>query len=410
MKRVGVVASHPVQYQAPWYRALAERCRLEVLYCHRQDAAGQAAAGFGEGFEWDTPLLDGYSFRWLRNVAREPSVDRFSGCDTPEIRQALADGGFDACIVNGWYLKSYLQAFHACRRLGIPVLSRGDSQLGGPRSSLTRAAKYLPYRWLLSRIDGHLYVGAANRVYLEHYGVEPCRLFFVPHFVDTTWFNAESAAARRDGRAAALRTRLGLREGAEVALFAGKLIEKKRPADFVAGVSRLASAGRSVQGVLVGSGALEAELRALARSLDAPVVFAGFRNQSEMPSCYALADVLVLPSDGRETWGLVANEALACGVSVVLSAAVGSARDLADGDRAGFAYPCGDVPRLAETIAAALDARRRAPEATQDAISHTLERFSQERAVSGTLEALEAVAVMGRPARRSRAVEAGGRS
>jgi hypothetical protein len=42
--KVAVVASHPIQYQAPWFAALARAVDLEVLFCHRQDAAGQAAA------------------------------------------------------------------------------------------------------------------------------------------------------------------------------------------------------------------------------------------------------------------------------------------------------------------------------------------------------------------------------
>ena len=31
----------------------------------------------------------------------------------------------------------------------------------------------------------------------------------------------------------------------------------------------------------------------------------GFLNQTEMPAAYAAADMLVLPSTGRETWNLV---------------------------------------------------------------------------------------------------------
>lgn len=58
--RLAVVVSHPIQYYVPWYRARARVSDLEVFFCHRQDAADQAAAGFGVEFEWDLPLLDGY--------------------------------------------------------------------------------------------------------------------------------------------------------------------------------------------------------------------------------------------------------------------------------------------------------------------------------------------------------------
>src|SRR5436190_2131419 len=179
-----MVASHPVQYQTPWFRALAAAVDLTVFFCHQQSRADQAKAGFDTPFDWDVPLLDGYRSVWLRNVAADAGVDRWSGCDTPEIAYELAGRRFDACIINGWYLKSYVQALRASRRHRIPVLVRGDSQLVTPRPMLTRVAKALPYRWLLQRIDGHLYVGQRNAEYLRHYGVSPERLFFAPHFVD----------------------------------------------------------------------------------------------------------------------------------------------------------------------------------------------------------------------------------
>ena len=133
MHRLAIVTSHPIQYQAPWFRALAQVTDLDVFFCHRQDAAGQAEAGFGVAFDWDVPLLDGYRYHWLTNRSRRPDVSSLFGCDTPEIAGVIRDGGFDACLVCGWYLKSYLQAIQGCWRCGVPVLLRGDSQLGTVR-------------------------------------------------------------------------------------------------------------------------------------------------------------------------------------------------------------------------------------------------------------------------------------
>jgi len=54
----------------------------------------------------------------------------------------------------------------------------------------------------------------------------------------------------------------------------------------------------------------------------------GFVNQTGLGQVYAIADCLVLPSDSAETWGLVVNEALATGLPVVVSDAVGCVPDL----------------------------------------------------------------------------------
>ena len=301
--RLAIVASHPIQYQAPWYRALSTRCDLTVFFCHEQDASGQTGAGYSEGFEWDVPLLDGYKSAWLRNVSPHPGVFTFSGCDTPEVRQRLSDGRFDCCLVSGWYLKSYLQAIFACRRQRIPVLLRGDSQLTTARGLLKRAAKAVAYRVLLNAVDGHLYVGESNRDYLRHYGVADERLFYVPHIVDDAWFGARAAVARQDGSAARLRQELGVADDATtVALFVGRLVASKRPLDFVEAVSQVGRA-RKIVGVIAGSGPLESQLRERIAALNAPVRLAGFVNQSRLPALYAASQMLVLPSDASETLG-----------------------------------------------------------------------------------------------------------
>src|SRR5262249_15662565 len=158
--------------------------------------------------------------------------------------------------------------------------------------------------------DAHLYVGVANREYLKHYGVEDDRLFFTPHFVDNAFFESRAAQARSNGDHESVRRQLGIPSDAIVFPFPGKLIAKKRPAELVRALS-LARAPRSdLWALLIGSGPLQGELERLSVELDAPVRFAGFQNQTELPRYFAAADVLVLPSDARETWGLVVNEAM----------------------------------------------------------------------------------------------------
>ena len=53
------------------------------------------------------------------------------------------------------------------------------------------------------------------------------------------------------------------------------------------------------------------------------VYFFGFKNRYEVPDYYAIADVLILPSD-QETWGIVVNEALCFGLPVIVSDQVGA--------------------------------------------------------------------------------------
>ena len=185
--RIGILASHPVQYQVPWFRALAKVCDVHVYFAHRLSEAEQGV-GFGQAFAWDMDLLSGYSYSFLNNVASHPCVSRYNGCDTPEVYSIVEDGYFDAFIVMGWYLKCYRQAMAACRKNRIPVLVRGDSQLETPRPLLKRLALEVRQRWLLAKFSRFLSVGKRHSGYLQHFGVPPEKIFFAPHCIDNQWF------------------------------------------------------------------------------------------------------------------------------------------------------------------------------------------------------------------------------
>jgi len=339
---LAVVASHPIQYHAPLYRELARRLDLTVFFAHRATPADQAKAGFGVKFEWDNDLLTGFDYAFLNNVARHAGIDRFGGCDTPDIATKLVEGRVDAVLVQGWHLKSYLQAAFAAKRLRLPVLARGDSHLHTPRSIV----KTVIYRPFLRLFDAGLYAGRRSREYWMHYGYPEARLFFSPHCVDADWFRAGATVAAR----AALRARLGFAADTKVILFVGKIVPFKRPLDLIAAALQLTQTMGNVAVLVAGSGELEREMASAAQRGGLQFHHLGFCNQTEMPAVYATADILVLPSDGNETWGLVANEALACGRPIIVSDAAGCAPDLAADGTVGRIFPVGDVAALAGAI------------------------------------------------------------
>jgi glycosyltransferase involved in cell wall biosynthesis len=377
--RIGFLVSHPIQYYAPIFRALAKRCDLTVFFAHRQTAAGQARAGYGVTFEWDVDLLSGYDSRFLANVARQPSTDVFAGCDTPGIAQEIEHGGFDAFLVPGWGLKSYLQAARACRRARVPVLVRGDSQLASQRGGALRMAKALVFPLFLRRFDGFLYVGQRNREYLRHYGVRPDRMFFSPHCIDNDAFRAGSEAARlKAPRDRGDRARL---------LFVGKLVDSKRPFDLLQAASLVRGRGGGVEVAFAGAGEAEDKVRQAAASSGVPAVFHGFVNQSGLPAVYASADLIVAPS--VETWGLVVNEAMACGLPAVVSDAVGCGPDLVEEGLTGAIFPLGDTAGFARAIerVLALD-----PARSRAAIAERMAVYSPERTAEGIIDAAAAFA------------------
>jgi glycosyltransferase involved in cell wall biosynthesis len=381
--------THPVQYYAPWFRYITSTCPaidLTVVYAI-EPKAEQQGVGFGASFEWDVPLRDGYVSRVAHTATGRESVhsDSFFGLDVPELVPSVLATAPDVVLVPGWHSISLIRVLRACRREGIPALYRGDSNLRSAPIGWRRPIWAVKTKYLLRHFSAYLSVGMNASAYLRAFGVAPERIFSSPHCVDNDFF-AESASPWQvpDVRAEA-RQALGIAPNAFVALFVGKLESKKRVQDAI-----IAMADRQGECclVIVGEGPERRSLSELADANGVPVVWLGFLNQSELGRAYALADCLVLPSDGRETWGLVVNEALAAGLPCVLSDRVGAAPDLAVSNVSGEQFAFGSP----SSLGAALDRVRDAVQLgriTADTCRAHVQQYSFVQATEGLIRAAE---------------------
>ena len=387
--RLAILATHPIQYQAPWFRALAAEpgFDLKVFYCHTATPQEQATAGFGLELNWDISL-DGYPHQFLQNVAPRPSLHTFNGIDTPDIKEIVIKEKFDAVIVNGWHYKSAWQAMWACWKTKTPIMARSDSHLHTERSFTKKAAKRPFYSWFIPKLDACLPVGTWSRDYFLHYGARPDRTFIVPHVVDVEFFRGE--AERLRPKRTELRNKWQLDEETTVLLFAGKFIAKKRPLDFVRAIASAQGRGARLMGLMVGDGPLRAACEDEAKRLDAPIRFAGFLNQSEISQAYAAADALVLPSDGGETWGLVVNEAMASGRPCLVSDRVGCGPDLIVPGETGEIFPLGNTQRLASLLSSYAGQRNQLKEMGAKA-EQEMAKYAIGKAMDGVMHAVKAV-------------------
>lgn len=348
--RLAIVTTHPIQYYAPWFAHIAQHCDLTVFYAYNATPQDQAAAGFGKPFSWDIDLLSGYRYEFLQNIARRPSLQSFWGCNTPSIAHKLANGSYDAVILFGWNKLSLLQAWCGALLARIPVYVRTDSQLRR-MSWAKRLLKWPLYAMLLPRLADYLSPGARADAYLRHFRVPLHKIHRIPHMVDVERFAFEAQAARTDGRSGALRSRMAADQNTTVLLQVGKLIEKKRPMVSIAALSRLKPKLLSgIQLWFVGEGPLSAKLDVMSNELKLPIRLMGFVNQRSLPEIYAAADILLLPSSEEETWGLVVNEAQACGLPAIVSDAAGCSTELIEEGVTGWIVPLDDTQRLAEVM------------------------------------------------------------
>jgi glycosyltransferase involved in cell wall biosynthesis len=346
-RKLAIVSTHPIQYYAPVFRALAASgdFDLRVFYTWSQlFTESMFDPGFGAAVKWDVPLLDGYQYQFVRNVAKRPGTDHFGGLNTPTLVREIETWQPDAILVYTWNSRAHLRALRYFKGR-LPVLFRGDSTLLDERAWWRASLRKIFLTWVYRHVDVAIAVGANNRDYFAWCGLPPERIAIAPHSVDTVRFAADSAAHEK--RAAEWRQELGIGPQAIVILFAGKLQHKKNPRLLLDAFSALKNGSHLV---FVGNGELENELNAGAATME-NVHFLPFQNQSIMPAVYRLGDVFVLPSRGpEETWGLALNEAMASGRAVIASSKVGGARDLIQPGENGWIFESGERRALENTL------------------------------------------------------------
>lgn len=374
MKKIGIIATHPIQYFNEFYVELSKKYDVTVFYSHRQISSDELKTPFGLSFSWSGDLLAGHSYKFLKNKAKNKNVSTFFGCNNPQIYREIADSEFDIFLVSGWHSLSYVQAILACKITRTPVYVRTDSTLDEPKSKLTRFLKILAYPLFLKIPTGFLFAGERSRAYLRHYGVKSNKLQFLPHSVGSKNFYPDKRASSDYPKNHSHIWRI---------LSVSTLIKRKNIDDVIKACDEVIKQGYQVQFDIVGSGEMEDELRGLAAATECIVNFHSFKNQEELRDYYAISDILVLASSS-ESWGLVVNEAMQCGVPALVSDRVGCAPDLIKKDT-GRTFRTGDVSDLAFQMVDLMNAA----DVTSESVINHIKKYSVQSSINAIDRLLE---------------------
>ncbi len=345
------IVSHPIQYFVPLYKKLSENNAIhtKVLFLSDETLKGGIDKQFGVKFTWDIPLLEGYEYKFVKNWSWKPSIFKgFWGLFNPGIIFELWKLPKGMVILSGWHFSTYWLGYFFAFLFGHTVAIRCEAPAYKEieRKGLkNRIRHFLIGKVLLNGlVDRCLYLGHQNKAFFKHYLIAEDKLFFSPYSIDNERFRSGVALYDKQEQ----RMALGIEKDDFVILFTGKFIPVKRPLDLVKAFQCLETTKKRL--VLVGDGLLKDEmLLYISKWKIEHVHFTGFINQKELPRYYALADVLVLCSES-ETWGLSVNEAMACGLPVIVSDGVGCADDLVINGRNGYVFPKGDVDALSRAL------------------------------------------------------------
>ena len=345
MKKLAIISTHPIQYNAPLFQLLSQRqnIQIKVFYTWSQAQNGFHDPNFNKKIEWNIPLLDSYEYEFVKNTSKNPGTKTFRGIQNPGLIKSIKNYQADAILIFGWKFHSHLKAIFYFKNK-IPVLFRGDSTLLDGQNKMKTLIRQLSLTFVYKHIDYALYVGQENKKYFLKHKLKPKQLFFAPHAVDNQRFSEENDI--RKEKANRKREDLGIKKTDIVYLFVGKFEAKKAPMDIVKLASKVKNP--QIKFLFVGNGKLEQEMKSTAGE---NCFFLNFQNQREMPIIYRMGDCLILPSHGPgETWGLVVNEAMASGLPAIVSNKVGCATDLITPNKNGFVFPKGSIDTLLKLI------------------------------------------------------------
>ncbi|HYC62603.1 MAG TPA: glycosyltransferase family 4 protein [Thermoanaerobaculia bacterium] len=383
--KVALIASHVIQYQAPFFRLLAaERVLdLDVIFCSTDGAHVYRDEEMQTTFRWDLDLLGGYRHRFLRNFGFGEGYTRLIN---PGIVPALLFGKYDAAIFFlGWGTITSLMGIAACRMSGTPILMYGDSSFPPPANTIASRVRAGVLRTIFGVTDRFLVSGVLNADYYRRYGADERRFHLVPWAIDNIRFEEGSRFA--PGEREAMRERFGIRSDQLAIVFSAKFLPRKDPMTLLRAVDAMRHRDRAAV-IFLGHGELRDEMERFARERSLSVHFAGFVNQSQLPKHYAAADVFVLPSV-YEPRGTVINEAMASGLPVIISDRCGPIADIVQHGENGFVFAAGDVAALArhlDELVADPELRARMALRSREIIS----TWDYARGVEGVLEALRA--------------------
>jgi glycosyltransferase involved in cell wall biosynthesis len=348
MKRLAIITTHPIQYNAPLFKLLAIRnnIKIKVFYTWSQlENGNKYDPGFKKNIEWDIPLLDGYEYEFINNTSSEPGSHHFKGIVNPDVIEKIEKYSPNAILVFGWAFKSHLKIIRYFKNK-IPVYFRGDSTLLDRTNWYKAFARFILLRWIYSHVDYALYVGRNNKKYFIKYGLKEKQLIFALHAIDNNRF--ANPDEKYTDEAIRWRRDLNILKTDMVLIFSGKFEPKKNPLFLLDILKNCDSDHLKI--IVAGDGIFENELREFAAK-DNRLIVLGFQNQQKMPVIYRLGDVFILPSVGPgETWGLAANEAMASGLAVMLSEKVGGAIDLIKEDKNGIIFNPVDIKKCVSFI------------------------------------------------------------
>jgi len=368
-------------YRIPVFNALAQRRELDlhVVFLSENDPTIRQWRVYTDEIEFQYDVLPS----WRRRLGKyNVLINRGVLSTLNKLRpDAVLCGGYN-------YLTSWQAAYWA-RFHRVPLLLWSESTALDQRHG-HRPVEFLKAQFL--RLCRSFVVpGRSSSKYLKDFGISDQLIFTAPNAVDVTLFSKPAKQARRNEFEVRARRSLPSR----YFLFVGRLVKAKGVFELLETYAQLDTEIRDKVGlVFVGDGPdRPALMERAARIAPGTIQFPGFIQREGLSDFYALADALIFPTHS-DTWGLVVNEAMSCGLPVIVTGVAGCVADLVQDGWNGFVVSPKDRAALASAMTRlATDSVLRAEMGSRS--RERIEAYSPEAWAEGLVNAVESLCERG---------------
>ena len=293
--------------------------------------------------KWNAEMADAsYRMVLLKNIGIPVSANTAFVCNInytiySEIKRLAPD----RIIVMGWDSLATLTAVLYALRHNKEIVLWAESTIF--ENSLIRKVSLGYVKFILRYFDGYISGGTAAAEYLRLLGV---RKKIEPFYnsVDVDHFVERGSLSLSEKQT--IKKKIGVESRSRVILFSGRLVAIKRVDLLIKAFFEVSQRFKDIELLIAGYGPEEGRLKQMAGTYHR-IHFIGHQGIDRIPEVYGISDILVLPSVS-EPWGLVVNEAMACGCAIVVSDRCGCSRDIIQGN--GIVVAGGELAPLVDAL------------------------------------------------------------
>lgn len=348
----------------PVFTELGKRVNLTVLYCAEKE----------ENRIWKEKPKS-FKYKILPNFSiKFKGSDLFTYFINLSIFKELNSLKPEIVIISGWDLFAYQAAFFYCKLRKIKIILWSGSTKY--ETSWRRTISKPLVKLIVNGSDAYIAYGTRAKEYLISLGANPNKIFIS---FNTTGIGKYSKLCVKYKR-----------EHKPTIVYYGQLIERKGADILIKAFFKLKGEFGNAKLLIIGSGQYKKSLEQLVGKLKlSDVKFIDNPGDDDVCKYYAVSDILVLPSR-EEVWGLIVNQAMACGLAVVVSDICGSSVDLVKDGVNGYVFKSENVNDLSNKLMKII-IDKRLLEKMKDNSRKFIEKFTPEKVVKGVIEAIESV-------------------